>query len=55
VPTGQVGKGASATVRKVLRLGKHLTEKCFYAPEKKDMQHEAFLLVGFFHPEIFCP
>ncbi len=55
VPTGQLGKGASATVHKVLWLGKHLTEKCFYGPKKRDMQQEVFLLVGLSHPEIFCP
>jgi hypothetical protein len=55
VPTGQVGKGASATVHKVLWLGKHFVEIFFRGLEKKDMQQEAFPLVGLSHPKIFYP
>jgi hypothetical protein len=52
---GPVGKGAFAIVHKVLWVGKHFGEKCFYGPEKKDMQQKSFLLVGLSHPKIFCP
>jgi hypothetical protein len=55
VPTSQVGKGAYAIVHKVPWLGKYFAEKCFYGPEKKDMQQKKFLLVGLSHPKIFRP
>ncbi|CAM6043457.1 unnamed protein product [Sphagnum compactum] len=57
VPYGQIGKGASAIVHKVVWLGKHFAEKCFSGPESKHFQEEASLLAGLSHPNIlplFC-
>jgi len=55
VPIGWLDKGTSLTMHKVLWLGKHFGEKCFYGLERKHMQQKAFLLVGLSHPKIFCP
>ncbi|KAH9571987.1 hypothetical protein CY35_02G122900 [Sphagnum magellanicum] len=57
VPYGQIGKGASAIVHKVVWLGKHFAEKCFFGPESEHFQKEASLLAGLSHPNIlplFC-
>jgi hypothetical protein len=56
-PNGQIGKGGSASVHKVVWLGKHFAEKCFFGPENKHFQEEASLLAGLSHPNIlplFC-
>jgi len=57
VPNGQIGKGGSATVRKVTWLGNDFAEKCFHGPENEVMQKEASFLAGLSHPNIlplFC-
>jgi hypothetical protein len=57
VPNGQIGKGGSATVRKVTWLGNDFAEKCFYGRENEAMRKEASLLAGLSHPNIlplFC-
>ncbi|CAM6068468.1 unnamed protein product [Sphagnum tenellum] len=57
VPYGQIGKGGSTTVHKVVWLGKHFAEKCFFGPESKHFQEEASLLARLSHPNIlplFC-
>ncbi|CAK9189111.1 unnamed protein product [Sphagnum troendelagicum] len=57
VPNGQIGRGASATVRKVAWLGNDFVEKCFYGRENEAMRKETSLLAGLSHPNIlplFC-
>ncbi|CAK9872706.1 unnamed protein product [Sphagnum jensenii] len=53
VPNGQIGRGGSATVRKVTWLGNDFAEKTFYGHDNNEaMRKEAFLLAGLSHPNI---
>jgi hypothetical protein len=57
VPHGRLGKGTSASVHKVVWLGKHFAEKCFLGLENKHFKEEASHLAGLSHPNIlplFC-
>jgi hypothetical protein len=57
VPNGLIGKGAFATVYKIIWLGKDFAEKCFHGPENQWIRKQASLLAGLSHPNIlpwFC-
>jgi hypothetical protein len=48
-------KGSICNCAQSFVAWKTFCKNCFYGPEKKDMQQEAFLLVELSHPKIFCP